>query len=78
MFMTLQHLAKILAFGFLGFAFAPWAGFILAMILSGFIGTMIGRMLLERMSDRGFKRALDLVLLLLSVQLIGSGLADLL
>ena len=34
-FMTLQHALKILVFGFLGFAYGPWIGFILAMIGAG-------------------------------------------
>jgi uncharacterized membrane protein YfcA len=75
--MTLQHLLKVLAFGLLGFAFAPWAGFIGAMILSGVAGTLAGRVLLERMSDHGFKRALDVVLILISLRLIWSGVSGL-
>lgn len=71
--MTLQHGAKIVAFGVLGFAFAPWAGFVFAMILSGLAGTLLGRRVLLRMTDTGFKRALDIVLVLLSLRLIWTG-----
>lgn len=71
--MTLQHLLKVVAFGFLGFAFGPWAIFILAMIAAGFVGTVIGRRVLIRMSDTGFKRALDVVLILISLRLIWQG-----
>jgi uncharacterized membrane protein YfcA len=76
-FMTLQHLLKIIAFGFLGFAYAPWIGFILAMIAAGFLGTIAGRSVLIRMSDGGFRRALDIVLLLISARLIWQGARDL-
>lgn len=71
--MTVQHGLKIIAFGLLGFAFAPWIWFILAMTLAGFAGTLAGRVLLIRMSDRGFKRALDVILVLISLRLIWDG-----
>lgn len=77
-FMTIQHLAKILTFGLLGFAFGPWAGFIAAMILSGFLGTLAGRRVLNHLSDHGFRRALDVVLILISIRLIWTGAASLL
>lgn len=71
--MTLQHLLKSLAFGFLGFAFAPWAPFILAMIASGFLGTVIGRHVLARMGHRYFQTVLSGILLLLAARLAWSG-----
>ncbi len=69
--MTLQHALKIVAFGFLGFSFAPWLPFIGAMILSGFVGTLIGKSILIRMDEKTFKRALDVILILISLRLIG-------
>ena len=72
-FMTLQHMAKVLTFGILGFAFGPWSGFIAAMILSGFLGTLAGRRVLNHLSDHGFRRALDVVLILISLRLIWTG-----
>lgn len=71
--MTAQHLLKIVAFGLLGFAFGPWIAFMVAMIAAGFLGTVAGRHVLVRMSDRGFKRALDVVLILISLRLIWQG-----
>lgn len=71
--MTLQHGLKILVFGVLGFAFGPWIGLIALMIGAGLLGTLAGRSVLLRMSDRSFKRALDLVLILISLRLIWSG-----
>lgn len=76
-FMSLQHGLKILAFGLLGFAFAQWLAFMAAMIGAGFLGTLAGRRVLVRMSDRGFKRALDVVLILLSLRLIWQGIGGL-
>jgi uncharacterized membrane protein YfcA len=72
--MTLQHLLKSLAFGLLGFAFGPWVPFIAAMILVGLLGTFAGSLILTRMTDVRFHRALDIVLLLIAARLIWSGL----
>ena len=71
--MTVQHGLKVLVFGLLGFAFGPWAGVIMALVLSGLAGTYSGRLVLNRMSDHGFKRALDIVLILISLRLIWAG-----
>lgn len=71
--MTLQHLLKSLAFGFLGFAFAPWLPMIAAMIASGFLGTVIGRHVLTRMGHRYFQPILSGILLILAARLAWSG-----
>jgi len=39
--MTIQHALKIIVFGFLGFAFAQWIGFIALLIAAGFAGTYL-------------------------------------
>ena len=75
--MTVQHGVKTAAFGALGFAFGPWLPFIAAMIAFGFAGTVAGRLVLNRMDDRRFKRALDIVLLVLSARLVWGGASDL-
>ncbi|MEM9197059.1 MAG: sulfite exporter TauE/SafE family protein [Pseudomonadota bacterium] len=75
-FMTAQHLLKVVAFGLLGVAFGPWLGFIAAMTLAGFAGTLAGRLVLARVSDRAFRRVLDAILILLSLRLIWVGLAE--
>ncbi len=72
--MTVQHLLKTFAFGVLGFAFAPWLPFIAAMVVVGLIGTFAGRVVLTRMTDARFHRALDIVLLLIAMRLIWSGI----
>ncbi|MEC8040420.1 MAG: sulfite exporter TauE/SafE family protein [Pseudomonadota bacterium] len=70
MFMTFQHGLKVAMFGFLGFALAPWIGFILALVLSGVAGTWAGKLILSRMSDRGFHRVLSVVLALVALRLV--------
>jgi uncharacterized protein len=71
--MTVQHAIKTVAFGLLGFAFAPWLGFAAAMIAAGFAGTLAGRLVLNRLGDVRFRRALDVVLLVIAVRLIYGG-----
>ncbi|KMK68826.1 sulfite exporter TauE/SafE family protein [Puniceibacterium sp. IMCC21224] len=75
--MTVQHGVKSLTFGLLGFAFADWWPFIIVMIAAGFCGTLVGKTLLNRIDDRRFKIALDVILILLSLRLIYSGLRQL-
>ncbi len=72
--MTLQHGLKVLVFGFLGFAFSEWGLFVAGMILLGLCGTYTGRLFLDRFDDRLFKRALDTILVLISIRLILAGL----
>lgn len=65
----MMHVFKIIAFGLLGFAFAPWAGLILAMILSGFMGTLVGSHMLGRMNETAFKKGFRLVMTALAINL---------
>jgi len=74
MLMTLQHGLKVVVFGFLGFAFAEWGLFVVAMILLGLCGTFTGRLFLDRFDERLFRRALDTLLVLISARLILAGL----
>lgn len=71
--MTLQHLLKTVAFGFLGFAFGPWLGLILALILAGLAGTLTGRLVLNGLTDARFRVALNVVLVLVALNLIVQG-----
>ncbi|MBJ3777728.1 sulfite exporter TauE/SafE family protein [Acuticoccus mangrovi] len=68
--MTVQHLLKILAFGFLGFAFGAWIPLLAAMIVAGFIGTVIGTRLLHGLPEQSLRTALKVVLTLIGVQLL--------
>lgn len=74
--MTLQHSLKILVFGLAGFAFAPYAAFLIAMITFGLIGTWLGRLLLETLDERLFRRLLTLVLTLIAMRLLYTGIRD--
>lgn len=76
--MTLQHGLKVAMFGALGFAFAPWLPLIVTLILAGAAGTWVGKHVLGKMSDHGFHKILNGLLLLIAAQLIWSGLRSLL
>lgn len=75
--MTIQHLLKILVFGFLGFAFAQWIGFVAVLVVAGFAGTVVGRHVLTRIDEKRFVLFLNIVLTLLALRLIWSGLQSL-
>ena len=69
-FMSWQHGVKILTFGLLGFAFAPYLPLMIGMILLGIIGTWLDKSILTRMPERVFHRAFNTVLTLLATRLI--------
>lgn len=65
-----MHALKILVFGLLGFAFAPWLTLIVAMVGSGFIGTLAGSRLLGRMKEETFRLGFKIVMTLLALNLL--------
>ena len=75
MLMTVQHLLKTVAFGFLGFAFSQWMPLIAAMIAMGFLGTVAGRKVLARIDEKRFKLVLNAILIVLSLRLIWAGVS---
>jgi len=72
--MSVQHFLKTVMFGILGFAFGPWLGFCIAMIIAGALGMLLGRLVLDWISDQRFRIALDTILVLLSLRLIWQGI----
>ena len=71
--MTFQHLAKVLIFGLIGFQFGPYMILIIGMLISGFIGTVIGSRFLTKAGGRYFKPVLNTILFLAAVRLIWAG-----
>lgn len=69
-FMSWQHGVKILAFGFLGFAFAPYVPLMILMILLGLLGTWSGKFVLDWMPEQVFRWGFNLVLTVLAVRLL--------
>ena len=68
--MTGQHGLKIIAFGLLGFAFAPWLPLIAAMVAAGFVGTLIGSRQLGRLSEHQFEVIIKTLLTVLALDLV--------
>ena len=68
--MTVQHGLKGVIFGFLGFQFLPWLPALAAMILSGFLGTLTGRHILNRLPEKLFRQLFRAVLTVLGVRLL--------
>jgi uncharacterized membrane protein YfcA len=68
--MSVQHLLKVVAFGFLGFAFADWLPLLAAMIAAGFLGTLTGTALLDRLPERVFATILKGLLTVIALDLL--------
>jgi uncharacterized membrane protein YfcA len=75
--MTTQHLLKIVVFGLAGFAFWEWVPLVAAMILSGFVGTVYGTSLLERMPEETFRKWFRVGITALALDLLRRGLTAL-
>ena len=76
--MTVQHALKIVVFGLAGFAFAAWLPLVAAMIASGYLGTVYGTRLLERLPEESFKFWFKVGLTLLALDLVRRGAVQLL
>tara|TARA_R110000787_G_scaffold137458_21_gene250724 strand:- start:4396 stop:5163 length:768 start_codon:yes stop_codon:yes gene_type:complete len=72
--MTAQHLLKVVAFGVLGFTFAPYIPLIVAMVICGQIGTVIGKRMLIKSGKTYFKPFLSGLLTILALRLLWTGL----
>jgi len=75
--MTIQHVLKVAAFGILGFAFSTWIPLLVMMIASGFIGTLAGAKLLDKLPAKVFRWALKILLTVLALHLCVVGAAGL-
>ena len=71
--MTFQHLVKVSIFGVIGFQFGPYMILIFGMVISGFIGTVIGSRFLTKAGGRYFKPVLNTILFLAAARLIWAG-----
>ena len=76
--MTFQHFVKVLIFGLIGFQFGPYMILIIGMLISGFIGTIIGSRFLTKAGGRYFKLVLNTILFLAAARLIWAGVEGLL
>ena len=65
-----QHFMKVIVFGFLGFSFSPYISLIVCMIITGFLGTLVGRVLVIGLNENLFRRILNVMLFFLALKLI--------
>ena len=72
--MTVQHGLKIVVFGLAGFAFWDWLPLIAAMIAFGFLGTVYGTRLLDRLPEESFRRWFKIGITVLALELLWQGL----
>jgi uncharacterized membrane protein YfcA len=68
--MSLVHIAKLLAFGFIGFSVGAYALLIAAMIAAGAAGNWTGEQALHRVTEQRFRLVLQSLLTLLALQLL--------
>jgi len=73
--MTIQHGLKVVAFGWLGFAYGQWLLLIVAMIVSGYAGTLLGKHLLSRLPEKQFATIFKWTLTVLALRLAWGALA---
>lgn len=73
--MSFQHLPKALVFGASGFLFWQWLPLIVAMIISGAVGTWLGLQWLKQMSNARFNQAFKWLLTLLAARLLWQALS---
>jgi len=67
---SLQHCAKLVAFGVAGFVFAEWAGLLAALATAVVLGTLAGSRLLEHVSEASFQWLYRCVLTLIALRLV--------
>ncbi len=68
--MSIQHSLKLVSFGLLGFAFAPFIPLLVGLIGFGFIGTFIGRHALNRLPEHVFRIALKTIVTVIAFRLL--------
>jgi uncharacterized membrane protein YfcA len=70
--MTVTHVAKLAAFGFIGFAIGSYLPLMAAMIAAGAVGNWLGEVALHKTSEQRFRLVLQVILTLLALRLIWS------
>ena len=68
--MTLQHTVKVVAFGITGFVYQQWLILLVLMIISGYLGTKAGLLMLGKIPEQKFRTLFKWVLTVLSIRLI--------
>ena len=73
----LQHGLKIIVFALIGFTFWEWLPLVAMMLVTGLIGTISGRVFLEKLPEKVFSRIFKTLLTLLALRLVVLAVTDL-
>lgn len=76
--MTIQHVLKVIVFSIAGFAFHEWFPLVAAMIVTGYLGTVYGSTLLEKLDESVFRTWFRIGITVLALDLIRRGVMGLL
>ena len=68
--MSIQHLIKVMVFGFVGFAYSEYFLLIFLMIISGLVGTILGKKILVKYGSKYFKLILNAILTVIALYLL--------
>lgn len=68
--MTIVHLAKILTFGFLGFAFSDYLPLMVGMVVAVIAGSFVGTKLRARVPEQLFKNIFKILITVLALRMI--------
>jgi uncharacterized membrane protein YfcA len=74
--MTIAHVAKLVAFGFIGFAVGRFIPLMAAMIAAGAVGNWVGEIALHHTTERRFRLLLQVVLTALALRLLWGAARD--
>jgi uncharacterized membrane protein YfcA len=74
--MTIAHIAKLAAFGFIGVAIGSFAPLMAAMIAAGALGNWLGERALHHVPEQRFRLILQLVLTALGLRLVWGAVAE--
>ena len=67
---SFQNFGKALIFGQIGFDYSSWIFLILLLVIVSYLGTLVGRKLLNKTDNKLFEKILKVVILLLGCKLI--------
>lgn len=70
--MTIVHVSKLVAFGFIGFAIGSFVPLMAAMIVTGAAGNWLGEVALHHVTERRFRIVFQVVLTVLGLRLLWS------
>jgi uncharacterized membrane protein YfcA len=69
-YMSINHGLRAIAFGILGFSFAPWLWLILGMVVAGVLGSWLGTRLRSRIPQQSFQRWFKWLISLLALRMV--------